>query len=120
MIRNKYLTNRGGGDFSFDFLLKNVPGGIFRLGLGAYYFNGTDRGSRIFGPEYRVTADINRYVRLGVLGTYDRVFGNKLQAQITLTLPLGNADDEAEGIFQRVQRNDLMILQDRCCWITNF
>lgn len=120
MIKKKYLTNCGGGDFSFDILLKNEPGGIFRIGLGAYYFNRSDRGSKIFGPEYRVTVDITRYWRLGVLGTYDRVFGNKLQAQIMLTLPLGDRREEEEGVFQRIQRKDLMILQDNCCWITNF
>jgi hypothetical protein len=120
MIRDKYLVNRGGGDFSFDYVISNGPSGFFRLGLGGYYFNGSDGSSKIFGPEYRVTAGFTEYFGVGVLGTYDKVFGNKVQAQITLTLPLGGSSNGETGLFQNIQRNDFMILQDRCCWTTNF
>lgn len=57
-------------------------------GVGPYYFTGPI-GKSAIGGQARLAARITPYVKIEVGDSYDQVFHNRFQAQLTLSMPFG-------------------------------
>ncbi len=91
---NSILVNR-----KLQYAMKGVDGEIgFHLGkasdfdfygaLGSYYFKGSE-GKGALGGKVRLTGSFKEYVKLEVSDSFDNVFHNNVQGQLTLSLPFG-------------------------------
>lgn len=85
-------------DRKFQYAMKGVDGEVgFHFGWsaldfygagGAYYFKG-EVGDGAVGGKARLAASYQDYVTLEVSDSYDTVFHNHVQGQLTLSLPFG-------------------------------
>lgn len=62
----------------------------FYAAAGPYYFTDHIR-PHIWGGKGRVTCKFKEYVTIELSNSYDKMFHNRFQCQITLTLPFGGA-----------------------------
>jgi len=58
------------------------------LGVGPYYYKG-DFGKATFGGKARLFTQLNRYISFEVSDSFDHIFRNNFQGQMTLSLPFG-------------------------------
>ena len=56
--------------------------------VGPYYFHGK-LGGKIWGGKARVMFRFNKYVTLEFSNSYDKMFHNRFQCQLTMTMPFG-------------------------------
>jgi len=64
----------------------------FYAAAGPYYFAGKI-GPKIWGGKVRLVGRITDYVTIELSNSYDKMFHNRFQGQITLTVPFGRGSD---------------------------
>lgn len=116
----------------FDFEIGSTFGceETFQLyfGAGSYYFHAKP-GNNI-GLKLRTTATIAQYFTIEGIGVYDRSCDLLLQMKVSLVIPLDffrnfccHRPDpccDCSYLFRPVNRSDMIILEDQCCWQGNF
>lgn len=60
----------------------------FYTSIGPYYFIG-EIGSNIWGAKARLLGKYKDYIQLELSNSYDKMFGNRFQGQLTFSIPLG-------------------------------
>lgn len=129
IVKDNISKSLGGVDFEVEALLADRNTWGAHVALGTYYF---DQGSQscqknIFGGSCRLSADFARYFNIGVLVTYDNFFHTRVMGQLGVTIPFSfiYGDDvsfrpQNSREFSRVQRQDLIILNNHCRWFWNY
>jgi hypothetical protein len=105
-VSNPYDASFGGFkgnsilvDRKFEYAMKGIDGEVgfhfgktadfdFYASAGPYYFKG-EMGSGAIGGKAKVAGYYKQYVTLELSDSYDSVFKNNVQGQVTLTLPFG-------------------------------
>jgi hypothetical protein len=95
MLSQKYQFAMAGANAEFGYHFEKSVGRKLRpfdfyVGAGPYYFN-AKIGHNAWGGKGRVTCAFNEYVKIEVSNSYDTVFHNKFQCELTLTLPFGGS-----------------------------
>lgn len=67
----------------------------FYAAAGPYYYTGKV-GSQFWGGKGRLTGRFKEYVSLELSNSYDKVFRNRFQCQLTLTLPFGGPSESKQ------------------------
>ena len=97
---------------------------------GPYYFASAQSCTKSFwGGQFGIQPMYNDFIGLSFSTSYDPVFGTLFQGKLVLSLPLyskclkGYRDSNKwikRQIYQPVQRLDVMPVNKRCYWKTNF
>lgn len=67
----------------------------FYAAAGAYHFVG-DIGPKVWGGKVRLGGKFKEYLSLGFSNSYDNMFHNRFQCELTVTLPLGGRSQVSE------------------------
>ncbi len=94
---------------------------------GPYYFAGKKFSGRT-GGEFRIRPQYRDYLAVEASVSHDNFFGTVYQARVTLILPLYQMSTYLKTkspisnriIYQTVDRNQVIPLENRCCWKRNF
>jgi hypothetical protein len=95
---------------------------MFYGALGPYYYL-QPRGSAFWGGRASMSASFKHYITLEVSDSLDRVFHNRLQGQISFTIPLSRAKKNAPckvcpsdalacRKIQPVRRNEIVVMKN--------
>lgn len=99
--------------------------------VGTYYFTGQNQ-PHIWGGKVRLTCKFKKYITLELSNSYDKMFKNRFQFNITLTLPFGsgcdvshtdycNSFDSTDVLLARmvqpVERQEIIVVgyNNKCC-----
>lgn len=88
LVDRKFKYAMKGIDAEAGFHFGKTSGFEFYSGIGPYYFKG-DLGKAAIGGKARAAGCYKQYVTLEFSDSYDTVFHNNFQAQLTLALPFG-------------------------------
>src|SRR5690606_25604623 len=88
LVSQKYQFGMKGADAELGFHFGKTEHFDFYAAAGPYYFIG-EVGPNTWGGKARVAGMYKEYVTLEVSDSYDKMFHNNFQGQITLTLPFG-------------------------------
>lgn len=120
--------SKKGGDFEIGRNCGCYDRFVFYLGAGSYYFHGTPGNN--WGAKLRTRLTVARYFAIEGLGVWDKSCDLLLQLKFSLSFPLDFLCDfccqrplcgcDCPFIYQPVNRNDMIILEDQCCWTGNF
>ncbi len=70
---------------------------------GAYYFHETtDCKPNLYGGKARLSAKFKQYWILEISDSYDRIFKNRFQAQLTLNVPFGAGKNQNSSMSENV------------------
>ncbi len=91
-----------------------------------YYFHEkTDCKPNLWGGKARLSAKFKQYWILEISDSYDRIFKNRFQAQLTLTIPFGGgsknsssmSEDVCDALFSRmvqpVDRQEIIVIDQK-------
>ncbi len=106
-------------------------GQFLLLGEAQPYFISAKRFNvKSGGISIGILPQVSDYLFLNFNVSYDSVFGTIYQAQVILSLPLysfssskhkkGPCGLSNRQIYQRVMRNNMIILDKFCCWSSNY
>lgn len=127
-IHEKFRDSLRGINFEVERLFRDDK--TLALAIGPYYYN-RKKGcqTHMFGSYLRMSKEFLKYCRFSVLASYDNIFKGRIQAQIGVTLPFYYQTNENgkfhianlnPQLYQRVQRNDAIILKSRNRWTWNW
>ncbi len=88
IISQKYQSAMRGWDAEFGWHIVKSAFWDFYAAVGPYYFHGKYDPS-IWGGKGRVIGTFKNIVSLEISNSYDPIFGNKFQGQISLKIPFG-------------------------------
>lgn len=129
IVMDHISISRRGIDFTIEALIADNDWWGAHIALGTYYYHSPSGSCQknILGSACRLSADFAHYFNFSVLTTYDRVFRTMVQAQLGISIPFSfSYRDEVSfrpqnaRVFSRVQRQDLIILNNNLCWFWNY
>ena len=88
LVKRKFQYAMKGVDGELGFHLGKASDFDFYGALGSYYFKGSE-GKGVLGGKVRLSGSFKEYVKLEVSDSFDNVFHNNVQGQLTLSLPFG-------------------------------
>ncbi|MDR3478403.1 MAG: right-handed parallel beta-helix repeat-containing protein [Gammaproteobacteria bacterium] len=127
IISQKYqFATNGGANAELGFHFGKTRLFDFYAATGAYYFS-EKIGPQIWGGKGRLVARFKEYVTVELSNSYDKVFHNRFQGQLTFTLPFGgshvkqkdpyNSCDTTDVLFSRmiqpVKREEIIVSHHR-------
>lgn len=83
-------------ELGFPFVLSKSKWVDFYAAAGPYYYVG-ELGSSTYGGKIRLKGQVGRYVSLEASNSYDPMFHNNFQVQLTLTLPLEKESSKTQA-----------------------
>lgn len=98
---------------------------------GPYYFKSRFKGNAC-GAKWRARTTFWNALTVEVLGTYDRIFSNRIQCYIGIDIPIKNIFCNLSKIFcgtwkcgcnemcAPIYRNELIVLKRSCNWRANY
>jgi len=89
LVSRKFEYSMSGVDGEIGFHFGKTSNFDFYAAAGSYYFTRSGMGKSAIGAKARVAAYYKEYVTLEVSNTYDAVFHDNVQGQLTLSLPFG-------------------------------
>lgn len=131
LVSQKYRLANKGVNAELGFHLGKSRCFDFYAAAGPYYYTGKI-GSQFWGGKGRLVGKYKDYIKLQLSNSYDKVFRNRFQCELTLTLPFGggsseqHADDynawaRSEMLFSRivqpVERQEIIVetCSTTCC-----
>ncbi len=84
-VRQTFLMRGVNGEIGVHF--RKIKNWSFYAAGGPYYFEGQEKKS--YGGGARVSAGYKEYIKLEISNSYDNIFHNNLQVQITCSIPFG-------------------------------
>lgn len=102
----------------------------FYAAAGPYYFHEKiDCKPNLYGGKARLSAKFKQYWILEISDSYDRIFKNRFQAQLTLSIPFGAGGKDSsyasenicDALFSRmvqpVDRQEIIVIdkKEQCC-----
>jgi hypothetical protein len=121
-------TSLKGGDFEFGRNFGCNDLFLFYAGIGSYYYH--KNSGNTYGLKLRGSLQTSRYFSLEGIAVYDKSCHALFQLTASLYIPFdilcgffcGCAPpcDCDDFMMQRVNRNDMILLENRCCWTGNF
>lgn len=128
MLRENFVDSIKGVNFELESLLAETCWVDIYLAIGGYCYSGKGCKKNIYGSEYRITADICEYLSFKVTATHDDVYKTRVQAQVSLTVPLYFQKKQAcycqwkcdTRVFQPVERHEIIVLKERSRWTWNW
>jgi hypothetical protein len=88
LVNRKFRYAMKGIDAEAGFHFGKTSNFDFYAAAGPYYFKG-DMGKAAFGGKARLAASFKEYITVEVSDSYDAVFHNNVQGQLTLSFPFG-------------------------------
>ncbi len=88
ILSQKYQFAMKGADAELGFHFAKSRLFDFYAAAGPYYYIG-EIGHNIWGGKARISGKFKEYITLEISDSYDRMFHNKFQGQLTFTLPFG-------------------------------
>ena len=98
----------------------------FYAAAGPYYFHEkVDCKPNLYGGKVRLSAKFKQYWILEISDSYDRIFKNRFQAQLTLNIPFGSgakdasyaSDDICDALFSRmvqpIDRQEIIVIDQK-------
>lgn len=73
----------------------------FYAAAGPYYFSGGDKGCKFWGGKARLIARIKENWTIELSNSYDKIFHDRFQCQLTFSVPLGSGPNDSDD--------------DKCC-----
>jgi len=113
-----------GGDAEIGFHFGKIQNFDFYAAAGPYYFIG-EIGPNTWGGKARLAGMYKEYITVGVSNSYDRMFHNHFQGQLTFTLPFGGrsrvkktdacnscimADAIVSRMVQPIEREEIIVV----------
>lgn len=120
ILERKYLKALKGCDFEIESHLFRHCCMNFYLGIGAYYYMGDKCRGKIYGSEYRLTAWFCDYLAFRLIATHDAAFKSRVQGEVMIRFPFDCCCGDAQRLFWPVERRDIIVLDKRSRWKTNF
>lgn len=89
--------------------------------LGTYYFH-SKNGCNFWGGQARVRMDLTQFIALEVFASTDRIFCERVQGIITLSIPFGPCSYSCRQapICTPPYRREIIVLDKRCHYRNNF
>ncbi len=126
LVQRKFEYSMKGIDGEVGFHFGKTEDFDFYTAAGPYYFNGK-LGKSTFGGKIRAAGSYKDFLTLEIMDSFDRVFHNNFQGQLTFTVPfgprskpntkkndcLGTCDYAitlAERMIQPVEREEIVVL----------
>lgn len=107
-----------GVDGEIGFHFGNCSAWSFQTAAGPYYFRGSE-GPNAWGGKIRLSASYRDWVSFEIMESYDNVFHNNVQGQISLSIPLGkrNGKTRKDNLdcrkIQPVVRHEIIALNHK-------
>lgn len=124
ILSQKYQFAMKGADAELGFHFAKSRLFDFYAAAGPYYYIG-EIGHNIWGGKARISGRFKEYITLEISDSYDRMFHNKFQGQLTFTLPFGGrsrvkktrscdsckmADEIVSRMVQPVGREEIIVV----------
>lgn len=119
-LRENFIDGLKGVNFEIESWVGEICCAEIYLAIGAYYYQGKGCRRSIYGSEYRVSTDFCDNFTFSIFATHDCVFNTRIQAQLSFTLPLSCQCEEDARLFQRIYRQEIVVLQKRKRFQWNF
>lgn len=113
LLSQKYQRAMKGGDAELGFHFGKFKCFNFYGGAGPYYFSGA---SSLWGGKARISGTYNQAVTLEISNSYDHVFHNKFQVQLSLSFPFGrktNVRECGNRLLQAVERQEIIVVEKK-------
>lgn len=124
----RFLDSFGGFNFEIEHWTSGCCGDL-GIAVSPYYYNRKKGCKRnVYGSQLRLTAELCN-LSLSLIGSYDNVFHGRLQAQVGFIFPFYfqksdckcfHVGCQCSRLYQRVERNDAIILKRHNKWTWNF
>jgi hypothetical protein len=113
LIRRKNQFAMPGIDAEAGYLSDAKKGFTFYGGIGPYYYGA--KGENAWGGKARIDISYKNYITLEGSASYDTVFKDIYQGQITFSLPFGPGSDTCSNqrSTQKVHRNEIIVTDHR-------
>jgi hypothetical protein len=95
--RTEFAMKGADGEFGWH-LLKPQENYTLYAAAGPYYYNGEERHA--WGGKVRVEGRITPYVTLEVSDSFDNIFHNIVQGQVSINIPFGGKIQKKNGRFK--------------------
>lgn len=93
-------------------LIKPTKNYTLYAGIGPYYYDGYF-GKHAWGGKARVQAKLTEYLFVEISDSYDRIFHNKFQGQVSISVPFGKKLTKKPSESFKTPCSDALALQDR-------
>lgn len=131
LLAQKYQLAMRGANAELGFHFGCRPNVELYAAAGPYYFNGKN-GPNMWGGKVRLIASFKQYWTIELSDSYDKVFCNRFQGELTFSLPLGRGSKPGESksksacdmqdplycrMVQPVVRQEIVVVdcQKKCC-----
>ncbi len=122
ILSQDYTSTMKGADAELGFHFEPYHGFYLYPAIGPYYYKG-EMGGGFWGGKARLKGNFGQYLALEVSDSYDSMFHNKLQLQLTLTMPLARRSDDMisnnsfasiyrSRMVQSVNREEIIVVED--------
>lgn len=107
----KFQSSLKGIDFQLEASIYKCQHLEILLGIGGYNYHGYCEHKSIYGSSYRIRGNFWSLVVLDVLGSYDCFFKARVQAQLSIVIPLPFCPKEIIQLFQPVLRQEIIVIE---------
>lgn len=119
-LRDRYDSAMWGLDVEFGKMLFNCKCFNLYAAIGPYFYNSRGCCGSLLGGMGRLTTCFCDRLYVDFYITYDHLFDLKTQGEISFYLPFSSVCDWWRCIFQPIYRNRVILVDETCCWTTNF